>query len=120
MTEADILALTYEDTVTVYRPFKDRLPNGETVFHRTAEGRKVYESISCALSTPTGGTLNRELPAGSVPTQYSLFVRPEIEIEPNDYLEIKQRGRLTKAMAGLAERQPSHTQVPLVLEQERV
>ena len=23
MTEADILALTYEDTVTVYRPFKD-------------------------------------------------------------------------------------------------
>lgn len=51
MTEADILALTYEDTVTVYRPFKDRLPNGETVFHRKAEGRKVYESISCALST---------------------------------------------------------------------
>ncbi len=67
MTEADILALTYEDTVTVYRPFKDRLPNGETVFHRKAEGRKVYESISCALSTHTGGTLNRELPAGSVP-----------------------------------------------------
>lgn len=122
MTEADILALTYEDTVTVYRPFKDRLPNGETAFHRKAEGRKVYESISCALSTHTGGTLNRELPAGSVPTQYSLFVRPEIEIEiePNDYLEIKQRGRLTKAMAGLAERQPSHNQVPLVMEQERV
>ena len=46
--------------------------------------------------------------------------RPEIEIEPNDYLEIKQRGRLTKARAGLAERQPSHNQVPLVLEQERV
>ena len=120
MTEADILALTYEDTVTVYRPFKDRLPNGETAFHRKAAGRKVYESISCALSTHTGGTLNRELPAGSVPTQYSLFVRPEIEIEPNDYLEIKQRGRLTKAMAGLAERQPSHNQVPLVMEQERV
>ncbi len=38
MTEAYILALTYEDTVTVYRPFKDRLPNGETAF--TGKRRK--------------------------------------------------------------------------------
>lgn len=51
MTEADILALTYEDTVTVYRPFKDRLPNGETVFHRKAEGRKVM-NLSPALYPP--------------------------------------------------------------------
>ena len=29
MQEADILAETYWDTVTVYRPFKDTLPSGE-------------------------------------------------------------------------------------------
>lgn len=40
MTEADILALTYEDTVTVYRPFKDRLPNGETVFPQESGGKE--------------------------------------------------------------------------------
>lgn len=51
MTEADILALTYEDTVTVYRPFKDRLPNGETVFHRKAEEGR-FMNPSPALCPP--------------------------------------------------------------------
>lgn len=120
MTEADILALTYEDSVTVYRPFKEQLPSGETVFKKGAEGKRVYEAVSCALSTHSRGNLNRELPAGTVPTQYSLFVRPEVEIDPNDYLEISCRGKVTKAMAGLPERQPSHNNVPLILHQERV
>lgn len=120
MTEADILALTYEDTVTVYRPFKTQLQSGETVFKKGDQGQRVYETVPCALSTHTGGALNRELPAGTVPTQYSLFVRPEVEIEPNDYLEIHRRGKVTKALAGLAERQPSHNNIPLVLSQERV
>lgn len=120
MTEADILALTYEDAVTVYRPFKTVLKSGETVFKKGKEGRCVYKAVSCALSTHTGGALNRELPAGTVPVQYSLFVRPEVEIEPNDYLEIHRRGRVTRALAGLAERQPSHNNIPLVLSQERV
>lgn len=39
MQEADILAETYWDTVTVYRPFKDTLPSGESVFKSGAEGR---------------------------------------------------------------------------------
>lgn len=34
MTEADILALTYGDAVTVYRPFKTELKSGETVFKK--------------------------------------------------------------------------------------
>lgn len=120
MTEADILALTYEDTVTVYRAFKDQLPSGETVFKKKDQGQVIYADIPCALSSHTGGTLNRDLPAGSVPTQYSLFVRPEIEIEPNDYLVIRRRGRITRALSGLTERHPSHNNIPLVLEQERV
>ena len=120
MSEADILAMTYWDRVTVYRPFKGQLENGETVFKKREEGRKVYENIPCALSSHTGGGLSREMPARSVPAQYSLFVRPEAEIEPNDYLEISSRGKVTKALAGLAERQLSHNRVPLILEKERV
>lgn len=120
MTEADILATTYEDRVTVYRAFKDTLPSGETIFKVKEEGQIIYTGIPCALSTHTGGSLNRELPAGSVPTQYSLFVHPEIEIEPNNYLLISHRGRITKALAGLADRQSSHNEVPLILEKERV
>lgn len=120
MSEADILAMTYWDSVTIYRPFKGQLENGETVFKKKLDGRKIYENIPCALSTHTGGSLNREMPAGSVSTQYRLFVRPEVEIEPNDYLEITSRGKTTKALAGLAERQPSHNNIPLIMEQERV
>lgn len=120
MREADILAMTYWDRADVYRPFKDRLKNGETVFKKKAEGQKIHGNIPCALSTHTGGSLTRELPAGSTAVQYCLFVRPEVEIEPNDYLEITCRGRVTKAVAGIAERLSSHNKVPLVLEQERV
>lgn len=120
MTEADILALTYEDTVTVYRPFKTQLPDGETVFKKAEEGQIVYEAIPCALSTQTGGNLNRQMPAGTVPTQYCLFVRTEVEVEPNDYLEIHRRGKVTKALAGLADRLPSHNKIPLILKEERV
>lgn len=39
MQEADILAETYWDTVTVYRPFKDTLPSGESVFKSGTEGK---------------------------------------------------------------------------------
>ena len=52
MTEADILALTYEDTVTVYWPFKDRLPNGETAFHRKSGGKGRFMNPSPALCPP--------------------------------------------------------------------
>ena len=45
MQEADILAETYWDTVTVYRPFKDTLPSGESVFKSGAEGKMVYQDV---------------------------------------------------------------------------
>ena len=49
MTEADILATTYEDTVTVYRAFKDTLPGGESVFKSGLDGKVVYEEVeSCS------------------------------------------------------------------------
>ena len=54
MTEADILATTYEDTVTVYRAFKDTLPGGESVFKSGLDGKVVNEDVECALSTQTG------------------------------------------------------------------
>ena len=43
MTEADILALTYQDSCWVYRPQKTTLPSGESVFQKGLDGRQVYE-----------------------------------------------------------------------------
>ena len=61
MQEADILAETYWDTVTVYRPFKDTLPSGESVFKSGTEGKMMYQDVPCALSSHSGGALAQTL-----------------------------------------------------------
>ena len=91
MQEADILAETYWDTVTVYRPFKDTLPSGESVFKSGAEGKMVYQDVPCALSSHSGGALAQSSSTASADTSYSLFVRPEIDILENDFLVISDR-----------------------------
>lgn len=76
MTEADILALTYQDSCWVYRPQKTTLPSGESVFQKGLDGRQVYENIPCALSSPSGGKLGKKEPTASIDTDFLLFVRP--------------------------------------------
>lgn len=88
MTEADILALTYQDSCWVYRPQKTTLPSGESVFQKGLDGRQVYENIPCALSSPSGGKLGKKEPTASIDTDFLLFVRPEVEIEPGDTVKV--------------------------------
>lgn len=113
MTEADILAATYTDTVTVYRPFKTSSDTGETVFKKGKEGLKVYDNVPCALSSHSGGQVSRTESAASAPVEYSLFTRPEINTEPNDFLEVMRLGKTEYYIAGVAERHISHNNVPL-------
>lgn len=120
MTEADILAMTYADSCTVYRPGKVTLPSGESVFRKGLEGQVVYEDIPCALSGPSGGGSGGK-PARSqtvvrTDTDYLLFVRPEVDIQPGDTVAVTRLGKRTVALAGLADRQPSHNNVPLKVE----
>ena len=75
MTEADILALTYQDSCWVYRPQKTTLPSGESVFQKGLDGRQVYENIPCALSSPSGGKLGKKEPPALTPTSCSLSAR---------------------------------------------
>ena len=113
MTEADILAMTYDDSCTVYRPGKVTLPSGESVFRKGLEGRVVYEDIPCALSSPSGGKLAKSQTVARVDTDYLLFVRPEVDIQPGDTVAVTRLGKRTVALAGLADRQPSHNNIPL-------
>ncbi|MDO4314647.1 MAG: hypothetical protein Q4C45_02640 [Oscillospiraceae bacterium] len=115
MTEADILATTYTDTCTVYRPYKAELPSGESRFLKGLDGDRVYEDIPCALSTPSGGKLAQSKSTARVDTDYLLFVRPEVDIQPGDTVLVTRLGKQTEAVAGLAERHPSHNNVPLKL-----
>lgn len=120
MTEADILAMTYEDTVTVYRPFKDTLADGESIFKSGSDGKMVYADEACALSTHTGGKLQQSKSTARTDTSFCLFTRPEIDIRPNDFLVIMHLGKKTEAVAGLPERMKSHNNIPVRLEKETV
>ena len=111
MTEADILATTYEDTVTVYRAFKDTLPGGESVFKSGLDGKVVYEDVECALSTHTGGKLQQS---------FCLFTRPEVDIQTNDFLVITHFGKKIEAVAGFPECMKSHNNIPVKLDKETV
>lgn len=113
MTEADILAATYDDTCTAYRPGKQVLESGETVFTKGLEGRRVYEDIPCALSTPSGGKWKRTPSVAAVDADYLLFVRPEIDIQPGDTVVVLHQRRKTIGVAGLAGTYSSHNNVPL-------
>lgn len=120
MTEADILATTYEDTVTVYRAFKDTLPDGESAFKSGLDGRMVYESEACALSTHTGGKLEQSKSTARTDTAFCLFTRPETDIQANDFLVIMHLGKRIEAVAGFPECMKSHNNIPVRLEKEIV
>lgn len=119
MTEADILASTYTDTCTVYRPHKVVQSSGESVFKKRLEGQVVYEGIPCALSSPTGGKLKQSKTTASIDTDFSLFVRPEVDIQPGDTVAVVRLGRRFVCGAGLPERHPSHNNVPLKLQKDK-
>ena len=120
MTEADILATTYEDKVTVYRPFKDTLSSGESVFKAGLNGKKVYKGVKCALSSHAGGKLQQSNSTAKAETTYCLFTRPEIEILANDFLEIVHMGKRICVVAGFPERMKSHNKVPLIKDKDIV
>lgn len=112
MTEADILAMTYTDTCTVYRPCKKELPSGESVFKNGLEGEVVYQDIPCSLSSPSGGKLQRQKPVITSEVDYILFVRPEIEIQKTDTVEVLQLGRKILVEVGRGGYYSSHNQYP--------
>lgn len=113
MSEADILATTYTDLCTVYRPEMTALPTGESKHLQGLDGEKVYTAIPCALSSPTGGKLQHTKQAPQVAVDYRLFVRPTVDIRPKDTVVVTRLGQRLQCEAGLADRYPSHNNVPL-------
>ena len=107
----------YETSLNHYK--KMRLPKDNhagSVFKSGTEGKRMYQDVPCALSSHSGGALAQSSSTASVDTSYSLFVRPEIDILENDFLIISRLGKVIEALAGAAERQPSHNNVPVRLD----
>lgn len=120
MTEADILAQTYMDRCIVFRPQRQELPSGETVFKTGLDGRVVYAETPCALSSPSGGKLGKRQPIFRVETDYTLFVRPEVDIQPGDTVVVFHAVRRYQCTAGLGMYYISGGQIPLKLTKDTV
>lgn len=118
VNEAEILALTYYDLMNVYRPFKDTLSTGESVFKKGLEGKKVYENIACALSSFSGGKSTRNEVNNKVESDYKLFYDPSIKIEKNDTVECFHEGMRYVLIAGKQYTLPSHAELPVKEEKE--
>ena len=110
------MASTYDDRCSVYRTGKTILASGETVQER----RLIYELLPCSLSRPGGGKRRRESPVPKADIDYTLFVRPEVDILAGDTLEVRQLGRTIVVQAGRAAYYPSHNEVPVTIAKERI
>lgn len=112
MTEAEILAMTYHDKCTVYRPFKYiSEETGETAFLEGLNGQIVYDEIPCALSTPSGSKPNRSSGVIITNTDYKLFYAPDIDIQAGDTLLIEHLDRHYVVLAGKPDLYESHNQL---------
>lgn len=120
MSETDILATTYFDTCTIYRPGPQELASGETVFQKGRKGRLVTDNVPCALSGHSGGGLQQSPSTAKAPVTFSLFTRPEVDVQAGDTLVIRRLGREIVAQAGLPDYQPSHNNIPLIMEKDTV
>lgn len=113
MSEADILALTYYDTMSVYRPFKEVLPTGESTYKKGLDGKKVYTDIPCALSSFSGGKGSKNDVNVKVESDYKLFYAPDIKVEKNDTIECVHEGMCYVLTAGKQYTLPSHAELPV-------
>lgn len=117
MTEADILRSTYQDICRVYRPAKSKV-DGETIYLGGTDGDLVYADIPCALSSRQGGKAQGTATTAKADADYTLFVSPEVCIEPHDTVVVYCMGFYITATAGVAMRYGSHNNVPLNLQKD--
>lgn len=113
MTEADILAATYSDLCSVYRPHKVKLPSGESTFVNGVEGKLVYMNVPCALSSVAVGKPSKTKITVQAQGHYCLFVRPEVDIVQGDTVVVSHLGKTEIMLAGVPDRQVSHNNIPL-------
>lgn len=89
MNEAEILARTYFDTMDTYRPYKTETVDGDTVFKKGLEGKKICDEVTCSLSYNSGMTLVNAKSHYETDTDYKIFTHPYIDVKENDYIVLK-------------------------------
>ena len=114
MSEAEILALTYYDKMSVYRPLKTLYRLVKVSFIKGLDGKKIYEDIPCALSSFSNGKSNKNDVNVKVESDYKLFYDPKIKVEKNDTIVCVHEGTRYVLVAGKQYTLPSHAELPIL------
>lgn len=112
--EADLLALTYEDVMTVKRNIE--ATDEETGISSFIEN-VVLEDIPCSLSRKDEAVISGDVP--NITATHKIFTRPENEIIAGDIVEVVRFGKLYTFIASKPFYYISHVEIP-VTEKERV
>lgn len=85
MTEAQILAKTYQDNLTVKRKQHTVAKSGESVFKEVL----IYENIPCALSQSGGSTPEKDGNKRTADRSMTIFASPEIIMKDMDSITVE-------------------------------
>ena len=116
MSDADIIATLYFDSMDIYRKEKVKDPN--TGISTMKEILK-YSNINCCLDKGNETTITGETGTASIISPYKLFCRPTVDIKAGDKLIITYNGRTETFEAGEPYSYISHIETP-VTKKERI
>ena len=116
MSDADIIATLYFDSMDIYRKEKVKDPNtGVTTMQEVLK----YSGIQCALDKKDEVQTAGETGTAYISAAYKLFCRPTVDIKVGDKLVITYNGITGEFEAGEPYPYKSHIETP-VIKKERV
>ena len=116
MSDADIIATLYFDSMDIYRKEKVKDPNtGVTTMQEVLK----YSNLQCSLDKKDEVQTGGEIGTAYISAAYKLFCRPTVDIKVGDKLVITYNGRTEKFEAGEPYPYKSHIETPLT-KKERV
>ena len=116
MSDADIIATLYFDSMDIYR--KEKVKDSNTGVTTMQEVLK-YSNLQCSLDKKDEVTTAGETGTAYISAAYKLFCRPTVDIKPGDKLVITYNGRTEEFEAGDPYPYKSHQEIP-VTKKERV
>jgi hypothetical protein len=115
--EAKILAVTYQDKMTVTR--RHHVKNKKT--HETEPQEvTVYQDAACALSVKTNNAPQKDSAnnRNTINSSYTIFSPPDIWCRAGDFVVVAtQEGQTYKGHAGRSMRYASHAETPFEVEE---
>ena len=116
MSDADIIATLYFDSMDINRKEKVKDPNtGVTTMQEVLK----YSNLQCSLDKGSEVTTAGETGTAYISAAYKLFCRPTVDIKVGDKLVITYNGRTEEFEAGDPYPYKSHQEIP-VTKKERV